>query len=358
MAKKNEKSKSKELSAQKSTDTMVFEESVYSEVRRILEAARNRVYSALSSEMVKAYWSIGKMISQLTNSRAEYGAFIISNLSKRLTQDFGKGFSERNVLYMRQVYEAFPNSANACAELSWSHLRILSQVEREDVRALYIQECKDGNWSVRQLDRQVHSFYAQRLLASQDKAAVRGDVQNTEKKITALDIIKDPYVLEFAGLSQDIKFRESDLESALVSNLGNFLLELGKGFSFIGRQVRISYDAATHHYIDLVFYNYILKCFVLIDLKTGTLNHGDIGQMDFYVRYYDDKKRGEGDNPTIGIILCEDKSDVVVKYSMLPESKNLFASKYKLYLPTEEELKAEMLREKERIQREMSLQED
>jgi predicted nuclease of restriction endonuclease-like (RecB) superfamily len=193
------------------------------------------------------------------------------------------------------------------------------------------------------------------LLASRDKDVVRQDARETEAGVTPCDVIKDPYVLEFAGLSQDAKFRETELESALVSNMGNFMLELGKGFSFVGRQVRISHDAVTHHYIDLVFYNYILKCFVLIDLKTGTLSHGDIGQMDFYVRYYDGEIKREDDNPTIGIILCENKADIIVKYSVLSDNKNLFASKYMLYLPTEEELKAELLRERDRLETEKRL---
>jgi len=332
-----------------------FDESIYARVREILEAARNRAQSALSREMVSAYWNIGKEVSDIINGRAEYGASVVKSLSQKLTKDYGKGFSERNILYMKQVYEAFPNSAHACAELSWSHLRILTQVERADVRELYVKECVEGNWSVRQLERQVHSFYVQRLLASRDKDAVRDDVQQTEATVTPYDIIKDPYVLEFAGLRQDEKFRETELEKALISNFEDFLLELGKGFCLKGRQERISYDAATHHYVDLVFYNHLLKCFVLIDLKTGKLSHADVGQMDFYIRYYDGEVKGADDNPTIGIILCENKSEVIVKYTGLADNKNLFASKYMLYLPTEEEIKAELLREKERLELEKRL---
>jgi len=336
-------------------ESALFDEGIYKNIREILEAARNRAYAALSREMVMAYWSIGKQVFEITGGRAEYGELVIHKLSQRLTKDYGNGFSERNIKYMRQVYEAFPNSADACAELSWSHLRVLSQIERADIRELYVKECIEGRWSVRQLERQVHSFYVQRLLASQDKEAVRQDALETETGITPYDVIKDPYVLEFAGIKQDKKFRETDLEKALVSNLEDFMLELGKGFCLQGRQVRISYDAATHHYVDLVFYNHLLKCFVLIDLKTGKLTHADVGQMDFYVRYYDGEVKGKDDNPTIGIILCENKSDVIVKYSVLSDNKNLFASKYMLYLPTEAELKAELLKEKERLEAELKL---
>lgn len=341
----------KEISTNKE---FVFNESLYSDIKQLLQNGRQKVYQVMASTMTEVYWNIGKMISEEIGDRATYGSFIMQNLSERLTNEFGKGFSFRNVHYMLDVYKCFPILHTACAKLSWSHLRTLSKVERTDIRDFYVKECIDGNWSVRQLDRQINSFFCQRLLVSKEKEAVRGEIHQLENDLSPVDIVKDPYVLEFLGLSENKKFLESEMEKALIENLEKFLLELGKGFSFVGRQQRIT-DDNEHWYIDLVFYNYILKCFVLIDLKTGKLTHKDIGQMDFYVRYYDGEIKRTDDNPTIGIILCADKSTVVAKYSVLKENKQLFASKYMLYLPTEEELQKELLREKQLIEEESIL---
>jgi len=227
-------------------------------------------------------------------------------------------------------------------------------VEKESVRNFYVEECIAGKWSTRQLERQINSFYHDRLLSSRKKSLVRAEIEKLEPASAPDDIIKDPYVLEFLRLKENKDYLESSLEQGLMDKLHDFLLELGKGFSFVARQKRITIDG-DHFYIDLVFYNYILKCFVLIDLKTGKLTHQDIGQMDFYVRYFEQEIKQPEDNPTIGLILCTEKNETIAKYTLLKNSKNIFASKYKLYLPTEEELKKELEREKRLIEMELAL---
>ncbi|MBM4135691.1 MAG: DUF1016 domain-containing protein [Nitrospira sp.] len=332
-------------------------ESIYRRVREILETARSSAYRAVNFAMVQAYWHIGRVIveeEQRGKAKAEYGEYLLKNLSQRLTKDFGKGFDYSNVKNMRQFYMAFPIGDALRSQLNWTHYRLLMRVEKESVRNFYIEECIAGNWSTRQLERQINSFYYERILSSRDKKAVRKEIHKLEPSPKPEDIIKDPYVLEFLNVKENIRFLEKDLEKALIEKLQEFLLELGKGFSFAGRQQHISADG-DNFYIDLVFYNYLLKCFVLIDLKIGKLTHQDIGQMDFYVRYYENKIRTETDNPTIGIILCSEKNETVVKYSVLNENKRLFASKYKLYLPTEKELKEELEREKRIIEMELNL---
>lgn len=352
-------------------------ESVYSRVREILETARTTAYRAVNFAMVQAYWHIGSVIveeEQRGKAKADYGEYMIKELSERLTNEFGKGFTISNIKYFRQFYLSFEIShalrgqsritekGHALRdelpvvhpELSWTHYRLLLKVNKPDVRRFYIEECITGNWSTRQFERQINSFYYERLLSSREKKPVKKEIQNLEPALKPEDIIKDPYVLEFLNVKENIHFLEKDLESALIGKLQDFMLELGKGFSFVGRQQRISADG-DNFYIDLVFYNYLLKCFVLIDLKIGKLIHQDIGQMDFYVRYYENEIRAETDNPTIGIILCSEKNETVVKYSVLNKNKRLFASKYKLYLPTEKELKEELEREKRMLEMELKL---
>lgn len=332
----------------------IIERSIYENIKTILYDARAKAYSAVNFAMVEAYWCIGKIIfeSQNGNERAEYGDFLIKNLSAKLTKEFGKGFDRTNLILMRKFYFTFQNSDALRHQLSWTHYRFLMRIERDDVRQFYLDECIQNQWSTRQLERQINSFYYERLLSSQDKSLVRQEVNSLEPGPKPEDIIKDPFVLEFLNLKDNINFREKDLEKALIDNLQAFLLELGKGFSFVARQKRITADGE-HFYIDLVFYNYVLKCFTLIDLKVGKLTHQDIGQMDFYVRYYEKEVRDTSDNPTIGIILCSEKNETVVKYSILEESKQIFASKYTLYLPTEEELKKELHRERELLEAEV-----
>lgn len=318
---------------------------LYNDIRTILQKARRKAYSAINTTMVEAYWSIGKRIvkeEQRGKERADYGVKLIKNLSIALNAEFGKGFSVANLWNFRQFYLVFPNKEKIytlCRELSWSHIRLIMRLDNPKLREYYLKESNSQEWSVRQLERNINSHYYERLLSSSDK----GNKSIIEKK-NHRDFIKDPYVLEFLNLPEKSGLKESAIEKAIISNLQEFLMEIGKGFSFVGRQFRISTEA-THFYIDLVFYNYLLKCFVIIDLKTTKLTHQDIGQMDMYVRMFDDLKRGKDDNPTIGIILCNDKENTVVKYSVLKDSEQLFASKYRLVLPTEEELKAELERE-------------
>ena len=311
----------------------------YEQIRSILETARNQAYSAANSAMVQAYWSIGKSIveQQGKSERAEYGRQLLQELSKQLTHDFGKGFTASNLRNMRQFYLTFPNCYALRSNLSWTHYRMLMRVENEKARNFYLEECEKANWSTRQLERQIDSFFYERLLSSQDKEAVGREIHSLEPAKKPEDVIHDPYVLEFLGMKHNADFYEKDLESALIGELQNFLLELGRGFSFVARQKHIDLDGE-HFYIDLVFYNYILKCFVLIDLKTGKLTHQDIGQMDSYIRIFDELQKGEDDNPTIGIILCSEKNEAIAKYSVLNDGKQLFASKYQLTLPTAEEL--------------------
>ena len=318
----------------------------YSEIKKILTNARNKVYQTANFAMVEAYWQIGKSIVKEQNGeeRAEYGTGLLKELSKQMTQDFGRGFTVANLKNMRQFYLIFPNGYALRSELSWTHYRLLMRVENDNARQFYMDEAVKSQWSTRQLERQINTFFYERLLSSKNKENVAQEIQTLEPEKTPEDIIRDPYVLEFLGLSPNDDFYESDLEQALITHLQKFLLELGRGFSFVARQKRITFDGR-HFRIDLVFYNYILKCFVLIDLKIGDLTHQDLGQMQMYVHYYERELMNEGDNPPIGIVLCADKSDAVVRYTLPEGETQVFASKYKLYLPTEEELLKELKKE-------------
>jgi len=333
----------------------------YESIKNVLETARAKAYSSVNFYMVQAYWNIGKMIveEQHGNERAEYGDFIIKELSKKLTEDYGSGFDKTNLSRMKKFYLMFQNIDALRQQLSWTHYRLLIKIEDERKRNFYIEECIQGNWSTRQLERQINSFYYERLLSTQEnnKEEVRNEIKELAPSKSLNDMVKDPYILEFLNLKENKKFLERDLEQGLIDNLQEFLLELGKGFSFVGRQKRITADGE-HFYVDLVFYNYLLKCFVLIDLKLGKLTHQDIGQMDFYVRYYEKEIKGEDDNPTIGIILCSEKNETIVKYSILEESKQIFASKYMLYMPTEEELMREINKDREILEFEEGMQKD
>lgn len=278
--------------------------------------------------MVEAYWHIGKRIfeeEQHGQGRAKYGTFLLKELSKELNNEFGKGFDERELRRMRQFYQFFPIRDALRPELTWTHYRVILRVDNSKAREYYITETATASWSTRQLERNINTLYYEWLLSTQTKKAALADQQKMEKG-AASDLIKNPYVLEFLGLERPTSYSETDLETAIISNLQAFLLEMGKGFSFVGRQYRIKTDTKVF-YIDLVFYNYILKCFVLIDLKIHELTHQDIGQMDMYVRMFEDLKKTEGDNPTIGIILCADKDQTIVKYrkvsSYLPHDINL-----------------------------------
>ncbi|ALF22921.1 hypothetical protein RO03_07595 [Fusobacterium nucleatum subsp. nucleatum] len=337
-----------------------IEDSIYKEIKSILEQARNKVYKVANSTMVEAYWNIGRVIveKQGGNNKAEYGAALIKNLSKKMTKEFGKGFTVANLKNMRQFYLIFQKSYALRSELTWTHYRLLMRVENENARNFYIEECIKSNWSTRQLERQITTLFYERLLSSKDKEKVSKEIYKLEPQIKkAEDIIKDPYVLEFLGLPEKTNFLEKNLEQALIDHLQKFLLELGRGFSFVARQKRITFDGR-HFYIDLVFYNYLLKCFVLIDLKVGDLTHQDLGQMQMYVHYFEEEMMNEGDNPPIGIVLCADKSDSIVKYTLSKNETQVFASKYKAYLPSEEELLSEIKREYNMLKQEEELGKD
>ncbi len=322
------------------------------DIKNILATARRQAYSAINSSMVKAYWALGKRIveeEQEGKERASYGDGLLKELSISLTTEFGKGFSYANLKNFRQFYLIFPDFEKGYAlrsELTWTHYRLIMRVENPKARIYYLTECAHQNWPSRVLERNINSLYYERILSSPSKQELIKDFIIDEH--IPSDFIKDPYVFEFLNIEQHHLVTERQLETTLINNLQYFLLELGKGFSFIGRQFRISTETS-HYYIDLVFYNYILKCFVLFDLKTGKLSHQDTGQMDMYIRMFDDLKRTDGDNPTIGIILCNQKDETVVKYSILNGNEQLFATKYRLYLPTEQELIAEITREKKLI---------
>ena len=315
----------------------------YLSIRGYVIDAQRQIYCAVNTAMVTAYWNIGKTIFEVCgeSDRAAYGKQVLKYVSEHLTAEFGKGYTVRNLRNMRQFYLSFPKRHALCAELSWSHYRLLMAVQDKNARNFYAEETVKAGWSVRQLQRQINTMFYNRLLASKDKNSVAAEIQQTVPKPEYEKIIKDPYVLEFLDLPQNEHFYESQLEQALINHLQKFLLELGRGFSFVARQKHFNIDGR-HFYIDLVFYNYILKCFVLIDLKTEDLTHQDIGQMQMYVNYYTRELMNEGDNPPIGILLCADKSDTLVRYTLPEDNTQVYAAKYMAYMPSEAELKREL----------------
>jgi predicted nuclease of restriction endonuclease-like (RecB) superfamily len=372
---------------------------LFERVVTILEGARTKVVHAVNSEMVIAYWMIGREIVQEIQSgdeRAAYGKKLLSELSERLLKRYGKGFSVTNLRYFRLFYQAYAERLpeirhKPCDELlqayrnqqihhkacdvfdvlslaveksqhiqgfspalSWSHYRILTKVENRNERLFYEIEAEKEGWSVPVLERQIHSFFFARLLKSRDKNGVLKLATEGQAVKNPADTIKDPYILDFLGLPDSKQLHESELESAIIENLQSFLLELGKGLAFVARQKRLQYEDE-FFYVDLVFYNCILKCYLLIDLKIGKLAHQDVGQMDSYVRMFDDLFIAKDDSPTIGLILCSEKNEAIARYSVLNHSKKLFASKYMLYLPTEEELERELKRERRLIEEKHSM---
>lgn len=308
----------------------ISEDSLFQSVKEIIRQSREKVFRIANSTLLLTYWQIGKLIvedEQQGKERAEYGKYTLKNLSQKLTLEFGKGFDYTNLSNMRKFYMTFPIIDAVRQQLSWTHYRLLFKIDNTQKINYYIDETIQNNWSSRDLKRQINSLAYERVLKHK---------KTSPESIHS--VLKDPYIFEFLGLKADEQFSEKEIETAIIDHIQKFLLEFGKGFAFVARQQHISTDTSDF-YIDLVFYNYILKCFVIIDLKTGELSHQDIGQIDMYVRMYDDLKRGEGDNPTIGILLCSEKDETIVKYSVLNDKNNLFASKYLLYLPKEEELK-------------------
>lgn len=327
---------------------------IYQQIREVLIQSRTRALRAINSEMVACYWQIGRLIveeEQKGEVRAEYGKQLILELSSKLTAEFGRGFDRTNLQHMRAFYLGFPNCDALRRELSWTHYRLLLRIERPEARGFYEAEAVNAGWSTRELERQINSMLFERLALSKDKSGVLKLSMEGHEVQQPEDLVKDPYVLEFTGIRQDERFLEKDLEGALIDKLRQFLLELGKGFAFMARQQRITMDGR-HFYIDLVFYNRLTRSFVLIDLKVGDLTHKDLGQMQMYVNYYDREMTNEDENPPIGIILCSDKSDAIVKYTLPEENKQIFASRYKLYLPSEEELAAEIVKERKRLEME------
>lgn len=329
--------------------------SVFEDACNIIETAQKVAYSAVDLTLVHRNWLLGKRIADEElngESRAEYGAEVIKKLSKDLNAQYGKGYTKTNLYNFYSFYKMYPEifhseSGKSNVKLSWTHYRVLLQVKDEIAREWYENAALKETWSVKTLQRNISSQYYYRILKTQDKSAVETEMKEfTSKYQTKLEFIKNPVIAEFLGMKEDTSFLESDLEQCIIDNLQKFLMELGKGYAFVARQQHI-HTEKEDYYIDLVFYNYILKCFVLIDLKTNKITHQDIGQMDMYIRMYDDLKRGEGDNPTLGIVLCADTDEDIAKYSILHGNEQLFASKYKLYLPTEEELRAEIETQKE-----------
>ena len=321
------------------------------EIKKILKNARQKAYTAVNSTMVEAYWKIGRRIveeEQNGKERAEYGKEILQNLSKELTEEFGKGYSYRTLREIRQFYLMFSDFEKwrtVSAKLTWSHFQKVLRVSDEKARIFYLTEAAENMWSVRTLDRNISTLYYNRIVASIDKKTVEDEMKEKTKKLQAKEFIKNPVVLEFLDLPTNMSYTENELEKALTDDIQKFMMELGKGFAFVERQQHIRTENSDF-YIDLVFYNYILKCFIIVELKTEKLTHQDIGQLDMYVRMYDDLKKQENDNPTIGLLLCTDTDSTVIKYSVLNDNKNLFASKYINYLPSEEELINEIERQK------------
>lgn len=350
---------------------------LYREVRAVLESARSSAARAVNTAMVHAYWHVGRLIVEYEQGgrrRAAYGEAVLEDLSRRLSVDFGRGFDVTNLRKMRQFYGVFeirdaPRLESGQARrrspprtqedgaarhiaregLSWSHFRLLMKVESCTAREWYMQEASEQQWSTRQLDRQISVLYYERLLASRDKAPVRKEADRALSRLTPEAVLRDPYVLEFLDVDDHHALRESTVEQRIIDNLQDFLLELGKGFCFVARQKRMRFDDEDF-YVDLVFYNYLLRCFVLVDLKIGKLTHQDIGQMDAYVRMFDAHARPPGDDPAIGLILCSRKGEAIARYSVLSEGRQIFAAKYVHVLPSERELAHELERGRRRIE--------
>ena len=330
----------------------IVSKNLYEDIMKVINDSYNVATKTVNYLLVQRNYLIGKRIAKevLTNKKDDYGKQLIKELSKNLIGSYGNGFSERNLYYYLDFYYKFPNILNTvCAKsfLSWSHYRVLLQLDSQDARNWYANECLNESWSVRTLQRNISSQYYERLLSSHVKEKVHNEMVkvNNNYQINKLDYIKDPMILEFLGINEDNTYLESDIESSILTHIQKFIMELGKGYAFVARQKRI-HTEKEDYYIDLVFYNYLLKCFVLIDLKTSKITHQDVGQMDMYIRIYDELIKEESDNPTLGIVLCSDTDEDIAKYSVMHGNEQLFASKYKLYLPTEAELKKEIEKQK------------
>jgi predicted nuclease of restriction endonuclease-like (RecB) superfamily len=332
----------------------------YKRIADCIQETKKHILYGINAVMVKTYWVIGHEIvlhEQHGEDRAAYGEELLLQLSQKLTKEFGKGYSVSNLRNMRQFYLTFQNQIHQTPsgefaftpKLSWSKYCVLMQIKVVDARTFYEQEAIKNNWSVRELERQVGSLLYERLARSKDRDGLLKLSTSGQEIEKPEDAIKDPMILEFLDIPEAYQMVESKLEEALIGNLQHFLLELGKGFAFVARQKRITLDS-NHYYLDLVFYHTILKCYIIVDLKTQQLTHGDLGQMQFYVNYYDQEIRREDDNPTVGLVLCPQKSDAMVKYTLGESAKQIFAAKYQFHLPSVEELEAELKREMKSVQ--------
>lgn len=312
---------------------------IFDNIKELVINSRNRVYSTVNTEMLNLYWNIGKAIMEIQqgDERASYGETVLEKLSQKLTNEFGKGFSSRNLRTMRKFYLVYPIWKTVSSKLSWSHYLELIKIEEESKRNFYLNECINSMWSVRELQRQRDSLLYERLVLSANKEKILELSQKGQVIRESKDIVKDPFVLEFLDIKENTDYLESDLEKNILEHLKDFLLELGKGFSYVGNQVRLTLEE-DHFYPDLVFYNRILKCFVIIDLKIGKVTHQDIGQMQMYVNFYDREIKNKDENPTVGILLSTNKNKTVVKYTLPEDNKTIFSSEYKLHMPTEQEL--------------------
>lgn len=330
---------------------MEIKKDLIQQIQFIIASAKDKAIRSVDTERVLMYWQIGKVIfeeEQQGQDRATYGQFLIKSLSENLQPQFGSGFSYRQLNWYRQFYKAFPIVSALRTQFNWSHYKTLISIANQDKQEFYIAETEKNNWTARQLERQVNSQLFERLLLSNDVKAVLAVAREEKQPSDAKEIIKDPMVLEFLGLKRESAYYEKDIETAIITHLQEFLLEIGNGFSFVSRQKRIHIDG-DEFFIDLVFYNRLLQCFVVVELKTTKLNHQDIGQLQMYVNYYDRFEKQDFENPTIGILLCADKNDAMVKITLPESNKTIIASKYQLYLPTEQQLMDEVMQEIEKL---------
>ena len=326
---------------------MNLSQNLISEIKSLIANAKDGAIRSVDHHRTVMYWHIGERIfkeEQQGKDRAEYGIYLIKYLSEQLQPEYGSGFSYRQLELMRQFYRIFPIANSLRSQLSWTHYRLLIRIDNEDKREYYIAETTKNNWSVRQMERQINSQLFERLLLSNDKESVLAIARNEAIPSNPNEIIKDPMILEFLGLKRESAYYEKDFEQAIITNLQDFLLEIGNGFSFVARQKRIHLDG-DEFFVDLVFYNRLLQCFVLFEIKTHKLTHEDLGQLQMYVNYFDRVEKVAHEKPTIGILLCADKNEAVVKYSLPENNNSILASQYHLYLPTEEQLLTEIRRE-------------
>ena len=332
-------------------NTPINVQPLFEQVRLVIDQAQQQLRHTVNDLMVQSYWHIGRLIvedEQGGVARAEYGKQTLNHLSQKLSAEYGKGFSPQSLWNFRQFYVEFPILSTAWRELRWSHYKILMRVKDPAARDWYANEAISQGWNVAALDRQVSTLFYERLLSSQDQNALRTEAATLIQQYAPSDprdFIRDPYILEFIGAQPSATLYEKELESNLIQQLQTFLLELGKGFAFVARQKQLRVEGEVF-FVDLVFYNYLLKCFLLVDLKVGKLTHQDVGQMDMYVRIFEEQYRGADDNPTLGLILCSERNEAVAKYSLLTDSQQLFASRYRAFLPTEAELQAELQRDR------------